>query len=148
VKCPHCHQEISETLIIVEGGRAMARRNQKAHQLTRAERSRGGKKSQAKRKAQNPSHLSAPPEQRFLSRRDLAERWGVGVWTIIAREREGIITPYRFNALNLRYRESDIKALEEVAVKFPQNKPASPYLRRHQLLAAKKVLSQDNHSSV
>ena len=58
MKCPHCHKDILEALVVAEGGRAMARRNQKAHQLTRAERSRGGKKSQAKRKA---SPLQSPP---------------------------------------------------------------------------------------
>ena len=57
----------------------------------------------------------------FLSRRELAERWGVGVWTIINREREGWITPVRFTATNLRYRQSEIEKVEQEALTTPRS---------------------------
>jgi hypothetical protein len=81
-------------------------------------------------------------EERFLSRQELAKRWGVGMWTVINREREGIITPIRFNPLCVRYKLSEIEQLEQAAVGAPQAKPGVGVLRRNQLLAAKKKLGQ------
>jgi len=80
-------------------------------------------------------------EARFLTRQELAKRWRVGVWTIINRERDGIITPFRFTPLNVRYKESEIEQIEQAAVGAPQAKPGAGLLRRHQLLAAKKKLN-------
>ncbi|MEZ5325926.1 MAG: MerR family transcriptional regulator [Verrucomicrobiales bacterium] len=49
----------------------------------------------------------------LLSRNQLAKRWGVSKETIKRREREGLLTPIRFNQRLLRYRLDDIVALEQ-----------------------------------
>ena len=51
-------------------------------------------------------------EEKMLSRADLAERWGVSKETIKRRERDGLLTPLRFNQRLLRYRLSEIEAIE------------------------------------
>ena len=48
----------------------------------------------------------------LLSRKDLAERWGVSTETIKRREREGLIERLRFNQRLLRYRLKVIQAVD------------------------------------
>ena len=52
---------------------------------------------------------------RMLSRKAVAERWQVSTETVKRRERAGLIKPIRFNQRLLRYRLSDIAALEAAA---------------------------------
>jgi predicted site-specific integrase-resolvase len=54
------------------------------------------------------------PEQ-FLSRRAVANRWQTSVETVKRREREGLLKAIRFNQRLLRYKLSDIEALEAAA---------------------------------
>ena len=54
---------------------------------------------------------STVPE--FISRDQLAKRWSVSKETIKRREREGLLTPIRFNQRLLRYRLDDILAIEQ-----------------------------------
>lgn len=49
----------------------------------------------------------------LISRDQLAKRWGVSKETIKRREREGLLTPLRFNQRLLRYRLDDIIAIEQ-----------------------------------
>ena len=53
--------------------------------------------------------------QQLLSRRALALRWGCCNETLKRREREGILKSIRFNQRLLRYRLSDIVAVENAA---------------------------------
>jgi len=51
----------------------------------------------------------------FLSRQQLAERWGCCKETIKRRERAGILKPVRFSRRSLRYRIKDIEEIERQA---------------------------------
>ena len=51
----------------------------------------------------------------LISRRQLAARWGTSTETLKRREREGILKSIRFNQRLLRYRLSDIIAIEAAA---------------------------------
>jgi hypothetical protein len=53
--------------------------------------------------------------ERFLSRRELGERWSLSVREIIEREKRGVLKPYRFSYKTTRFKLSDIVALEEAA---------------------------------
>ena len=53
--------------------------------------------------------------EQLLSRRALAQRWDCCIETIKRREREGILKPIRFNQRLLRYKLSDILAIEAAA---------------------------------
>ncbi|MGK0190594.1 MAG: DNA-binding XRE family transcriptional regulator [Verrucomicrobiales bacterium] len=61
--------------------------------------------------------MSAPPNptrrKQLISRAQLARRWGVSKETIKRREREGLVTPVRFNQRLLRYRIEDVWAVEQ-----------------------------------
>jgi hypothetical protein len=59
-------------------------------------------------------HVISIPEQ-LLSRRAVADRWQTSVETVKRRERAGLLTPIRFNQRLLRYKLSDIEALEAAA---------------------------------
>ena len=54
------------------------------------------------------------PEQ-LLSRKALAQRWETSVETIKRREKEGLLKALRFNQRLLRYKLSDVEALEAAA---------------------------------
>jgi hypothetical protein len=54
------------------------------------------------------------PEQ-LLSRRAVADRWQTSVETVKRRERDGLLNPIRFNQRLLRYRLSEIEAVEAAA---------------------------------
>jgi len=56
-------------------------------------------------------------EERFLSRRELAERWAISVREIINREKKGELKPlvHRFSYKMHRYKLSQIIAIEEAA---------------------------------
>ena len=53
--------------------------------------------------------------EQLLSRGALAQRWECCIETIKRREREGILKSIRFNQRLLRYRLSDIVAIEAAA---------------------------------
>jgi|GraSoi_2013_60cm_1033757.scaffolds.fasta_scaffold10397_7 hypothetical protein len=53
--------------------------------------------------------------ERFLSRRELAERWSLSVREIIEREKRGVLKPYRFSYKMTRFKLSDVIALEEAS---------------------------------
>jgi hypothetical protein len=53
--------------------------------------------------------------ERFLSRRELGERWSLSVREIIEREKRGVLKRYRFSYKTTRFKLSDIIALEEAA---------------------------------
>ncbi len=57
----------------------------------------------------NPTQPASPSPQ-LLSRRQVAERWSVCPHTV-ARTKE--LVPIRFNGRRLRYRLSDVEALEQ-----------------------------------
>jgi hypothetical protein len=54
------------------------------------------------------------PEQ-LLSRKAIADRWQTSVETVKRRERAGLLKPIRFNQRLLRYKLSDVEALEASA---------------------------------
>lgn len=54
-------------------------------------------------------------EERLLSRGELTARWSCSRETLKRREREGILKPVRFNQRLLRYKLSDIVAIEAAA---------------------------------
>jgi predicted site-specific integrase-resolvase len=56
----------------------------------------------------------SPPEQ-LLSRRAVANRWQTSVETVKRREKAGLLKAIRFNQRLLRYKLSDIEALEAAA---------------------------------
>ncbi len=51
-------------------------------------------------------------EDKLISRARLAERWGVSAMTIRRKEKEGQLPVIRFNERLVRYRLSDVIALE------------------------------------
>jgi hypothetical protein len=51
----------------------------------------------------------------FISRPALAVRWGCHIETLKRREREGILHPYGFSIRMVRYRLSEVRALEREA---------------------------------
>ena len=53
--------------------------------------------------------------EQLLSRRALAQRWGCCNETLKRREATGVLKPVRFNQRMLRYRLSDIVAIEAAA---------------------------------
>jgi hypothetical protein len=53
--------------------------------------------------------------EQLLSRGALAQRWGCCIETIKRRERAGILKAIRFNERLLRYKLSDILAIEAAA---------------------------------
>jgi hypothetical protein len=62
----------------------------------------------------NCQQINQQSEQ-LLSRRALAQRWSCCIETLKRRERDGIIKSIRFNSRLLRYRLSDIIAVESAA---------------------------------
>lgn len=66
-----------------------------------------------RRRSKDPDETeSRNGSQAFLSRYELAMRWGVSKETIKRREREGLLTPIRFNQRLLRYRLEDVIEVE------------------------------------
>jgi predicted site-specific integrase-resolvase len=53
--------------------------------------------------------------EQLLSRRAVADRWQTSVETIKRRERDGLLKPIRFNQRLLRYKLSEIEAIEAAA---------------------------------
>ena len=53
--------------------------------------------------------------ERFISRRELGERWSISVREIIEREKRGVLKPHRFSYKMVRFRLSDVIAVEEAA---------------------------------
>jgi predicted DNA-binding transcriptional regulator AlpA len=65
----------------------------------------------------NSSHTTAADQ--LISRQNLAHRWGCSQATLKRWERAGTLQPVRFNCRLLRYRLSDIIALEHAAATNP-----------------------------
>lgn len=61
------------------------------------------------------SQLITDQSEQLLSRRALANRWNCCIETIKRREREGMLRAIRFNQRLLRYKLSEILAIEEAA---------------------------------
>lgn len=51
----------------------------------------------------------------LLSRKSLTQRWGCCTQTLKRRERAGVLHPIRFNSRMLRYRLSEVLAIELAA---------------------------------
>jgi len=64
-----------------------------------------------------PSQPTPAPQvdEVFLTRKQLCARWNCSFMTIVRREAAGVLRPHRFNARVLRYRLSDIVAIENAA---------------------------------
>jgi len=56
-----------------------------------------------------------PKQDRLLSRKELSERFGVSIKTLKRREKDGILRPLSLGARTVRYRLSEILAIEEDA---------------------------------
>ena len=56
-----------------------------------------------------------PRQERQLSRKELSARWNLSIKTIKRREAEGILRPLSLGARTVRYRLSEILAIEEDA---------------------------------
>jgi predicted site-specific integrase-resolvase len=61
-----------------------------------------------------PTQATTIPEQ-LLSRKAVAERWQTSVETVKRREKEGLLRAIRFNERLLRYKLSEIEAIEAAA---------------------------------
>ncbi|HEY1422686.1 MAG TPA: hypothetical protein VGF20_04475 [Candidatus Acidoferrum sp.] len=57
----------------------------------------------------------SPVEQQLLSRRAIANRWQTSIETVKRREQEGFLKAIRFNQRLIRYKLSDVQALEAAA---------------------------------
>jgi hypothetical protein len=64
----------------------------------------------------------------LISGRQLAARWGTSTETVKRRQREGLLTPIRFNARLTRYKLSNILAIEAAAGGGEKAGPALPSL--------------------
>ncbi len=53
--------------------------------------------------------------EQLLSRKAVAERWQTSVETVKRREKEGLLRAIRFNERLLRYKLSEIEAIEAAA---------------------------------
>ena len=73
------------------------------------------KKKRARKTKKETLQQIAAENERLLSRRQVATRQGVSTETIKRREREGSLTPLRFNERLIRYRLSDVLAYEQAA---------------------------------
>jgi hypothetical protein len=64
------------------------------------------------------THVVTNAEQtdELVSRRDVAERWKTSVATVKRREKEGLLTPVKFNQRLLRYRLGQVQSLENAAL--------------------------------
>jgi hypothetical protein len=60
------------------------------------------------------SNVRSSSEQ-LLSRKAVADRWQTSVETVKRRERAGLLKALRFNQRLLRYKLSDVEALEAAA---------------------------------
>jgi hypothetical protein len=56
-------------------------------------------------------------DEEFITRPALAVRWDVHPETIKRDERKGLLTPYYFSTRRVRYKMSEVLALEHAAVK-------------------------------
>ena len=64
---------------------------------------------------QDQTTLARVPRERLISRKELAQRWGVSLETIKRRSREGLLRPRRFNARLIRYSFNEVLAIEKEA---------------------------------
>lgn len=61
-----------------------------------------------------PKQISSPNQtEKFLKRRDLAERWRCSTETIKRKQRGGLLHPVYLSQRLLLYKLSEIEALEE-----------------------------------
>jgi hypothetical protein len=60
--------------------------------------------------------INMPEEgSQFLSRKQIAARWGVCIETVKRRERDGTLKGLHFNARLVRYRLQDVRHVESQA---------------------------------
>ncbi len=71
---------------------------------------RGLKMTQAKRRK-----VSHGPASRFLSRQELADRWGCSIETLKRREKAGVLNGLRFSARMVRYSLEEVLRVEQDA---------------------------------
>lgn len=57
-----------------------------------------------------------PDEQQFLTRRALARRWGCSTMTIRRRESDGTLKRYLLAGRDIRFKISDVEAVEAAAL--------------------------------
>ena len=57
-------------------------------------------------------HLTETDNGAFISRRKLAERWECSLMTLKRRERTGELTPFVFSSTMIRYRLTQVEAVE------------------------------------
>lgn len=62
-----------------------------------------------------------PKEDRQVSRKELAARWKLSIKTIKRREQAGILRPLSLGARTVRYRLSEILAIEQDAAAIDRN---------------------------
>lgn len=65
------------------------------------------------------SQLINEPSELLVSRKQLSQRWNCCLETIKRREQEGLLKAIRFNQRLLRYRLSDVIAIETIAAGEP-----------------------------
>jgi hypothetical protein len=56
-------------------------------------------------------------DEQFLTREELRERWKLSLSELRNREKAGLLKPYQFSYKIVRYRLSDILAIEEQAAR-------------------------------
>jgi hypothetical protein len=56
-----------------------------------------------------------PREEQFLTRGELGARWKVSLSELHNKEKAGVLKPFHFSYKIVRYRLSDILAIEEIA---------------------------------
>jgi hypothetical protein len=64
-----------------------------------------------------------PANVAMLSRREVAERWGVSTDTVRRREQEGLLVAIRFNARLLRYRREEVEEIERRLLGLGNDEP-------------------------
>ncbi len=66
-------------------------------------------------KGRKPNTTDEKPAERFLSRKELAARWAVSIETIKRKVRAGLLFPYYLGERAVRFKLSDIEAIEAQA---------------------------------
>jgi hypothetical protein len=64
---------------------------------------------------QETTSLARESQGRLISRREVAQRWGVSVETVKRRTSQGLLHPVRFNQRLIRYPLSEIIRIENEA---------------------------------
>ncbi|HEY3899692.1 MAG TPA: hypothetical protein VGM54_13815 [Chthoniobacter sp.] len=73
----------------------------------------------------SPETGSGKQGEVLLSRKQLCRRWDCSFMTLHRREAAGLLHPLRFNSRMLRYKLSEVIAVEDAAVTSPAAKPST-----------------------